>query len=297
MPLSSETQHPLYQHNTLLHVLAWAVFNGLLSKTTRILIADKTNLTPIKTAVSLAQQLLRSSLSEQKSVKPTTASKTLARDHLILIANLEQNEEAVYNNPEVIQLSSLHKDSLNYANLGKSLLYCIDGVFHTTNGEWQALQTKGKTRPLVLLQHISACWQKSKATPSLFSCCPSDAHGPLISQGLEKLYTDVNTHYIKNTHGDYLVLIADNLYELIWQPEGVDITPLNTTQLEPVINKSKSHFLVSKLDRQLDPKQLFNALLSCQKEEILSLIPESGKTTLSIHFIDEFGNLITQHNL
>ncbi len=144
MPLSSETQHPLYQHNTLLHVLAWAVFNGLLSKTTRILIADKTNLTPIKTAVSLAQQLLRSSLSEQKSVKPTTASKTLARDHLILIANLEQNEEAVYNNPEVIQLSSLHKDSLNYANLGKSLLYCIDGVFHTTNGEWQPFKQKEK---------------------------------------------------------------------------------------------------------------------------------------------------------
>ena len=209
--------------------------------------------------------MLRSSLSEQTSVKPTTTSKTLAIDHLILIANLKQNEEAVNNNPKGIQLSSLPNDPLNYANRGESLLYSIGGLFHTTNGEWQTLQTKGKTGPLELLQHLSAWWQKSKTTPSLFSWCPSDAHGPLISQRLEKLYTDVNTHYIKNTHGDNLVLIADNLYKLIWQPEGIDITPLNTTQLEPIINKSKSHFLVSKLDRQLDPKQLFNALLSCQR--------------------------------
>lgn len=298
VPLSAETQNPLYHHDTLLHLLAWAVFNGLLGKATRILIADKANLTPIKTAVSLAQQLLRSSLTEQTRVGTDAATnKSPNIDHLILIANLEQNEEAINNNPEGLQLSSLHNDPLNYANRGESLLYSIDGLFHTTNGEWQTIQTKGKTAPLTLLQHLSSWWPKNKIAPSLLSWCPSDAHGPLISQRLENLYTDVNTHYLKNTHGDYFILIADNLYKLIWQPEGVDITPLNTTQLEPIINKSKSHFLVSKLDRQLDPKQFLNTLLNCQKKDTLNLIIEPGKTTLSVHFIDEFGNLISQQNI
>jgi adenylate cyclase class 1 len=298
IPLSTETQKPLYQHDTLLHVLAWAVSNRLLSRATRILIADKTNLTTIKTAVSLAQQLLRSSLTEQaKPQHQTTENRPPSLDHLILIANLEQNEEALNNNPEGIQLTSLHNDPFNYANRGESLLYSIDSLFHTTNGEWQTFQTKGKTAPLVLFQHLSAWWQDNKITSSLLSWCPSEAHGPLISQRLKKLYLDVNTHYQKHIYGEYLIIIADSIYKFIWQPEGVDIAQLGTTRLELVINRSKSHFLVSKLDQQLDPKQLLNTLLGCQKKDTLSLIIEPGKTTVSIHFIDEFGNLISQYDL
>jgi adenylate cyclase, class 1 len=296
VPLSNKTQTPLYHNGALLHVLSWAIFNGLLNKATRILIADKTHLMTIKTVISLVQQLLRSPLTGHTPSDKKSGLTPPKLDQLLLFANLEQNESLV-KNTQGLQLTSLHNDPFNYANRGESLVYSIDGLIRSTTGEWQTFEIKGKTAPVDLCSYLITWWSKGKSRTMLYCWCPSDTHGPLISQRLNKLYNDVNTHYHKNVEGNYLAQIADKLYQLDWQPEGVDITELKSTNLSQYLIRSKKHFSVSKLDGNLDPTQCLNTLLSCQQKDTISLIIEQKNQTNSIHILDEFGNLISNHEL
>lgn len=296
IPLSSETQKPLYHHKALLHVLSWAISNGLLNKATRILIADKTNRIIVKTVISLVQQLLHTPLNEQININQKASLKPAQLDSVYLFVNLEQSNDAA-DNPQGIQLTSLHNDPFNYANRGESLLYSIDGLIHSTIGGWQTFQITGKTAPLDLCVYLSSWWANGNTKPSVSCWCPSNTHGTLISHRLKNLYKDVSTHYHKNNEGYYLLLIEDTLYQLSWQPEGIDITALKNTVIEQILAKPKTHFSVCKLDDKLDPTQRFNTLLSCQSKETVSLVVEDKKQTLSIHIVDDLGNLISNHNL
>jgi adenylate cyclase class 1 len=296
VPLSSEIQNPLYHHNALLHVLCWAISNGLLNKSTRILIADKMNQMTVKTTVSLVQQLLRSPLNPDIAVDEKANLEPAKLNHLLLFANLNQSGKHATHS-QGIQLTSLHNDPFNYANRGETLLHSVDALIHLTTGQWQTFQTDGKAAPLDLLVHLSSWWVNGKSTPAVSCWCPSDTHGPLISQRLSNLYMNVNAHYHKSTLGNYLILIADTLYQLSWQPESVDVIKLDNVPIEPTLTKLKTHFSVTKLDHELDPTQQLNTLLNCQRKDVLSLIVEQKKQTISIHILDEFGNLITSHNL
>ncbi len=297
VPLSTQTQNPLYQNTSLLHVLAWAIFNGLLNKATRILIADKRHLMTIKTVISFVQQLLRSPLTQQFKPDPKTQSNSAQLQHILLFANLEQNEQLIAANPKGLQLTSLHNDPFNYANRGESLLYSVDGLICSTSGEWQTFQTHGKTAPLDLFNRLVAWWVNGKDKATLSCWCPSDTHGPLISQRLKQLYQDVNTHYHKNSEGVYLVRIADTHYQISWQPEGLDITPSKSGNLNQILSRPKASFAASKVDGKLDPTQQLSTLLTCQTKDTISLITEQKNHTISIHILDEFGNLRSQHNL
>jgi adenylate cyclase class 1 len=107
----------------------------------------------------------------------------------------------------------------------------------------------------------------------------------------------VSTHFHKNKVGNYLIQIADTLYQLNWQPEGVDITTLKNRPIEQILTKLKTRFSVSRLDEKLDPTQRLNTLLGYQDKDTVNLFVEDNKQTVSIHILDEMGNIISNHNL
>jgi adenylate cyclase class 1 len=295
MPLSTTDQRPLYQNSSLLHVLTWAIYNGLLVKATRILIADKTHLMTIKTVVSLVQQLLRSPLAKQLEPNDKVLSKPAKLNHLMLFANLELMSNNA-SSQQSLQLSSLYNDSFNYADRGDSLLYSIDGLICSSWGEWQTFHYQGQISPLNMFESLIPWWIAGK-TKTLPTCwCPSEAHGPLISNRLQSLYEQVNAHYQKNKAGDYIVQIADGLHQLRWQPTGFDITALPKSDLVSILTHLKSEFSVTKVDIKLDPLGFYQQLLLCQNKDTLSLVIQPKKQAISLHIIDENGNLFSQHD-
>jgi adenylate cyclase class 1 len=295
VPLSSRDQQALYQHDSLLHVLAWAIYNGLLVKATAILIADKTHLITSQTVVSLVQQLLRSPLTKQHETDNKALSTPVKLSQLMLFANLEQANNTAFNQ-QGLQLSSLHNDPFNYANRGDSLLYSIDGLICSSWGDWQTFQYQGKAAPLSLFDSLIPWWiaGKSNLTPSCW--CPSEAHGQLISNRLHAFYTEVNTHYHKNKEGDYIVQVADRLYQLRWQPSGFDVMTLPKLDLASILTNVKSEFSVTKIDMALDPLGFYQQLLLCQKQDTLSVVIQLKEPASSIHIIDESGNVFSQHH-
>lgn len=294
VPLESASQHGIYQHASLLQLLAWAIFNGLLTKSTRISIADKAQNTSINTVVALAQQLLRTALIEPVSIT-SKSDENPALDQLFLFINLEPVATTV-NRPNEVQLSSLYNDPLNYADRGETLIHSVDGLFRTQTGEWQTFNHEGRLSPLKTLETLIPWWMTSRSATAVQCWCPSEPYGPLISQRMSEIYTDVNTHYLNNPYGNYLVQIANSIYQLSWQPEGYDITDLNSTHLPPLLAR-KATFSNTRLDTKLDKQSRYQQLLTCQQQHTLNLVIEQQGEYITAHLIDENGNLFSQSDL
>ena len=294
--LSAPKQRPLYQSPSLLHLLAWAVHNGLLTKSTRILIADKTHSITINTLISLVQQLCRSPLATQAELDSKVLSKPAKLDQLMLFANLAQSTGDTLKQRST-QISSRHNDPFNYADRGESLLYRIDGLLCSTWGEWRTFHHEGSTAPLLMFESLIPWWLagRTKTVPSCW--CHAEAHGQLICSRLQTLYKEVNTHYIKNKAGNYIMLIADDLYQLHWQPSGFDVTAFIKADLNAALGNKKAHFSMTKVDAALDPTAFYQQLLSCQHQDFTNLIIQTQNQTTSIHIIDNNGNVFSQHKM
>ncbi len=294
--LTVPNQNPLYQHPSLLHVLAWAVHNGLLITSTRLMIADKTESMTINTIVSLVRQLCRSPLATRAKLDKNARSQPAKLSQLMLFANLTRptNDNAT---KSATQLSSRYNDPFNYANRGASLLNSLDGLLCSTWGEWHTFHHEGKAAPLTLFESLIPWWLAGKTSITPFFWCPPDVYAKLIAERIQRLYSVVSTHYFENEVGDYLMLLADDLYQLHWQPSGFDVTVFAQADLDAALGHRKTAFSMTKVDTALDPSGFYQQLLSCQHQGFTSLIIQTQTRSMSIHVIDNNGNLFSQYNI
>ena len=294
--LSSPTQTPLHQGSSLLNILAWAICNQVLTRTSRIRVSDSSQAITITTVLPLIQQLLASPLAEPVKIMDNALLQVPELMHVLLFANLGQQPMAKLSQ-QGLKLSSLKNDPLHYANRGESLIISIDGLICSSWGEWHTFEHTGKTAPIDMLTTLIHWWNaEHKEAPSFHCWSPSDIYSHIISDRLEKLYMQVSEHYHNfPSSGDYLLVIADTFYQLQWQSGSCDITPL--TQISDVLaalGKPRTHFSASKVDASLDPTGLFTSLLKHQADSQLSLFLHSDHKSISIYILDELGGLFQQ---
>ncbi len=298
--LESESQSATYQARTYLELVAWAVINGLLKSETRILVSDKTQQITLKAVMDLSAQLLRTELAHatDKTIALTpdnTAPRNIASLHLFANLDPEHNLIFVQHQDPDIQLTTLHNDPFNYANRGANLLYQVDALLLTTQGEWQLFQFKGKQAPLQLLQYLISWWSDAK-TPHPISCwSPAQNHSQLINHHLQQMVTDVNHYFLQDKTAQFVTQLAHELYVFHWQQEGADIRPLKSSHLENELATLNQQFISTYIDRRLDPDQKRFTLLSVQKPNTISIIIEAKAHDTIIHIVDELANLHHTH--
>ncbi|RKZ87072.1 MAG: hypothetical protein DRQ39_04850 [Gammaproteobacteria bacterium] len=293
--LTSPTKLPLHQNTSLLHILAWAICNQMLTNTTRIKVADSCNFIAISKVMSIVKQLLRSPLADPGKVNTKSLHDSPELSHVLLFANLEQQPTSKLSQ-KGLRLSSLQNDPLNYANRGESLVASIDGLICSSWGEWHIFSHTGVEAPLEMLTTLIHWWNPQHKDSYLHCWCPSDSYGKAISYRLEKLYTEVSEHYHENPlTGDYLLKIADKFYQLQWQPGSCDFNYLaNTSNLTTALARIKPRFSVCKLDQNLDPTGLFSTLLTHQSDSQIIFFLHVQNQTISIYLLDELGGLFQQ---
>ena len=295
LALTSSTELSLHQNPSLLHVLAWAICNRMLTSSTRIKVADSCDFIAISKVMSIVKQLLRSPLAAPVEVTQKTLQEPPELSHVLLFANLEHQPTSKLSQ-KGLRLSSLQNDPLNYANRGESLIASIDGLICSSWGEWQVFSHTGIEAPLEMLTTLIHWWNPQHQDTYLHCWCPSDSYGKSISHRLESLYTEVSEHFREHPlAGDYLLLIADKFYQLQWQPGSCDFSYLpNTADLTTALARIKSQFSVCKLDPNLDPTGLFSTLLTYQTDSQITLFLQIQHQTISIYLLDELGGLFLQ---
>ena len=294
--LSSTSQIPLHQNLSLLHILAWAVSNHLLTSNSRIIVSDNTHVISISTVKPLIQQLLDSPL----AINPKPAIKAFSQSpklkHVLLFANLGKQAMAKLEQ-QGLKLASLQNDPLNYANRGEALILSIDGLICSSWGEWHTFTFSGTTAPLDMLTTFIPWWNPAHNTASLSCWSPSDTYSHIINVRLEELYKNVNAHYCKNRLcGDYFIVIAKNSYLLQWQEGSSDYSIMRkSVNVYAALAKARIDFSASMIDPTLDPSGIFSSLLSYQSDSQITLFLHQNSTqSMSVYLLDEFGSLFLQ---
>lgn len=290
------SKKPLYQHSSLLNVLAWAINNQLISKATRLKIADKNNAIKPNIIVELVQHLLRSPLSNK------SASLTLEQLHqaaeiqnVLLFANLDhQSKDSL--SQHGLEISSLRGDPFNYANKKQNLVVNIEGLIYSDWDQWHYFTFSGDD---CLLQMLTAIlhWHPTKPSASTASCwCHYGNHGQSISSRIESSYHQVVNHYIAHPDkGEFIVSLAEKLYQLTWKNNVCDSMPLakNTSALQHLA-KSRTEFYPSTLDPMLDEDGLLAMILNYQAPDQVSLFVLTIDSQLTVYILDDLGSLYKQ---
>ncbi|MFT7413586.1 MAG: adenylate cyclase class 1 [Methylophagaceae bacterium] len=297
LPAKLSTQ-PLYQHQSLLNVLTWAVNNQLLTKSTPLQLFDQKQQVKMARVLDLIQQLLNSTIKTRSSkINSSHFDKPAEINRILLFANLEHQTINPLNQ-QGLDIASLQADPLNYANSKQSLLTSVEGLIHSSWGHCHHITYTGPTSLLTLLSTVIQ-WQPQRHPALKATCwCPSDNHGKKISHRIETLYSEIIAHYSNHPlSGDYLIAIADQFYRLQWQQGLVDILPLvKNTSLEQHLAQERDIFSASNVDPLLDKDGLLRLLLNQQMATRISLFLLSKNNSVTLYIIDDLGTLFKQHS-
>jgi adenylate cyclase class 1 len=287
---------PIYQHSSLLNVLAWAINNHLISKVTRLKVADESHSVQTNVIIELVQYLLRTPLGDKPVSSEENQFDTIAQlKHVLLFANIDcQINDSL--SQHGFEISSSQDDPFNYANKKQNLVSSIEGLVHSDWGQWHYFSFSGNE---CLLQMLTAIlhWHPADTSISSTSCwCHYGNHGQNISHRIEKSYHHVLSHYIKYPEiGEYIVSIGENLYRLIWQNGLCDYTRLAKKEtVQQYLAKPRPEFTPTTIDPMLDDDGLLNTILSYQIPDHVNLFILTIDSQLIVYILDDMGSLFTQ---
>ena len=296
LPVDQIQYTPLYHGESLLQVLAWAINNHVLVKSTRLKIADQTHQVAINTVVQLVHQLLQSPLSEPSA---TFSDQNLERpvelQQIMLFANLEKSPTSNLSQQGFV-LSSLQNDPLNFAGNRQSLVLTVQALVYSSWGQWHYLSYQGSDALLQMLVSLIQ-WQPQNIDLELISCrCPSETHGQAISNRIATLTREVIAHYRTCPNsGNFHITISDQHSRLQWHADRCDIKSYNKQQeLTQILSTANSFFSASKLDFSVDNSGLYNRLLRQQSPSQITVFLHRRQKAIEIYLIGEFGNIIKQ---
>ncbi|PHS70018.1 MAG: hypothetical protein COB23_05035 [Methylophaga sp.] len=295
--LNTSKQSALYQHNSLIRVLAWAINNQLLASSTHLKVADQTYKITHRLVLELVQQLISSPLGNTHQQQLSTTITTEAEiQHVVLFINLEHQPVRKLSQ-QGLKLSSLQSDPLNYSNSKQSLVTKIESLIYSQQGQWHHFVHSGMSSPLKILSMILR-WQPQQKTIPKASCwCPSEYYGKEIDDRIAGLFNEVATHYNSNpTNGEYLISIDNQLYKLQWQEGSCDYFPLSKNKsLFQYLAQAKLSFIATQVDQSLDSNGLLNMLLAQQTENVISVFLYKQNQYTTVYILNELGGLYRQH--
>ncbi len=289
------SKKPIYQHNSLLNVLAWAINNHLISKATRLKVADEHHSVQANVIIELMQHLLRTPLSNSPTSIDAIKFDNVAQiQHVLLFANVELLMADALSQ-QGFEISSSQNDPFNYANKKQNLVTNIEGLIYSDRQQWHYFSFSGDD---CLLQMLTAIlhWHPSKIATANSSCwCYYGNHGQNISHRIEQSYHLVLNHYISHPEiGEYLISIGENLYQLTWQNDLCDYNRLAKKEsLLHYLAKPRSEFYPTLIDPMLDDNGLFDTILRYQAPKQISLFILTIDSQLTVYIVDDMGSVFT----
>lgn len=256
----NSTQQPLYQDKALVNVLAFAIVNGLLTRSSWLRVNDPHAQLAGHHILELSQLLRRSALTE--SLPPATDEslhQPACARNIILLANL-QPAPLDHLQQQGLQMSSKQNDPLSFSSAQTNLVASLDVLLLSSWGQWHHLSFTGAEALSDMLATLLR-WQPLPLTGEQITCwCPTASFGPAISQRLKGLVTDLLAFQQLNPdNGGYLVRSANEFWQLQWQAMQVEAEVITSTPLQ-WLKDAEKHKMASRIDPWLD-KQALGLLL------------------------------------
>ena len=252
LPPGNPPPQALYQDKALVNVLAFAIVNGLLTRSSWLRVNDPHAQLAGQHILELSQLLRRSVLAE--SLPPATDEslhQPACANNIILLANL-QPAPLDHLQQQGLQMSSKQNDPLSFSSAQTNLVASLDVLLMSSWGQWHHLSFSGPNAVSDLLATLLR-WQPLPLSGEQITCwCPTASFGPAISQRLKSLVTDLLAFQQQHPdNGSYLLRSGSQFWQLHWQDLQVEAEIVTSTPSQWLKQMDK-HKIASRIDPWLD---------------------------------------------
>lgn len=291
--LSSPRQSALHTADSLLRLLAVAVRNGLLDKTTRLKVADQHLHITVNTVVEIINVLLRSPLAASAPTSDIAElNKAISVKQLLLFANVHQKPQDKLEQ-QGLQMFSLQNDPLRYSSAEINLVDNLELLVLSSWGQWHHLAFKGDDAIVACLATLLRWQAQAVLLQTQFCWCLTPIFGPAISQRLHQLLATVirhQQHCVGN--GRFFLRLGKTQWQIDWQQDQVETLPRLPIETPlTLLNSAAQAFVSCKLDDRYENASLINNLLALQSPEKVHLVIDANGPKSLVWLIDRFGNL------
>ncbi|WP_438970759.1 class I adenylate cyclase [Methylophaga sp.] len=294
-PIERASQNALFRHDNLVHILAWAINNHILSRSNWLSVTDHHQKVTTNTVVGLCQQLFRSTLADSDLMTDTAKLITPeSLQQIILVSNLERHPNDKLTQ-QGLQLSSKQNDPLNYTSFKNSLVVSVDGLLLSSHGQWHSFSFDDNNAPLELLVYLLNWQPEAIAEEQISGWCPTPIFGQTISNRMMHLTAQACRHYQQFPEsGRLLINFAGRPYSLQWHEQAEYIRRPSSHDVWQALADNRKTFTANALDSYQDLDGLLNYLLQKQSNNCITVFIYLEQNTIICYLLDELGNLIRQ---
>lgn len=279
-----EVYSPLYTHDAVVPLIAWAILNGGLSKFSRVKITANQSDTANDSVYGLIDHLVQSPVADKQSADTDLT--------WLMLANSEQNPEEAYKQQDM-KLALRLRDPLNYGYHRRNLILSLEALVCADGKSWHYLSfpdDKAISEGLASLVR----WQSKVDQNNDIECwCATPQFAQSISKRLKALGQGVVEYYQSTAErGTYLLEIGDKLCRIQWQDQQVDATNYaRRHDIDTILAISRTELSPTHVDELLDYEGLYKLLLTAQSNNHIRVFVDEQRKQLNVYVLDELGHL------
>ncbi|WP_430010083.1 class I adenylate cyclase [Methylophaga lonarensis] len=286
---------PLFSSEHLLEVLAFAVVNKILDRSSLIRINDAQQRSSSDLIRALSQRLIRSALAEGSQwCSMENLIKTSGFNQLMIFANIGQAAHDALSE-QGLKVSSRQDDPLSYSSNQISLISRLEMMIRAADGQWHYQLFDGPNAISEMLAAILRWSPTDFFAASLSTDCMTELYGNQIAERLQQLTRHCLEHYQRFPQaGRYLLPLRDRLVQLDWQPGNIDsqLLPASMTVTQ-WLAQPRDEFHGHAVDVRLDPQGLYRLLANAQSTAQISCFLRLETEKLVTYIVDEHGCTLT----
>ena len=292
---------PLKRSPSLLQLLAWCHFNGLVNRNPSSLSIQPPECElshwELRCVLECLQQLFPNGGRPQTDIQSLAGPANIRRAGLFV--NLARDPMAKLTR-NGMQLVSERIDPLSYGGQWENLAISFETIFATSWGEILTSRHSGRTALLDWLCDYFAWLPVASGTPPPPVACFSfsSSRGPIIARRLEQLFNHICDFFYRNywrRHGRYALRVGQRYYVLQCEHDVPRYQELESWEaLLQHLGRPQEAFSPIQFDRQsLDDSPLGAVLESNTEGEIQFFYHLQGGRAL-VYILDERGSLYHQ---
>lgn len=289
----NDNQAPLRQSESLVELLAFARYNGLLHDYTQIALYPQHN--------SLTQYELRELLGVMKQLPSpklnnsalTTEAYPLAL-HIFVNAGVDPQHQL---SRRGMQKISNRDDSLGYSSTRENLVHTADVLSINSWGEWQVSRYEGHSAIADILAQMLTHRElaRQQGWPEWYVHCHCVSRAIAIRERVTELLTDVTSHFSQPQPSPYLLQIGADYHLLEIRQRKLHIEHAESPQaLLTLLARPRKRYQTWQLDRHALPDSPLRLILEESRSGIWQVYYWRDKDYIFVYVCDERGALFFQ---
>lgn len=292
---NKETDHRIIKQSpSLIELLCYAHFNGLLSDHTNYAIYPEHNPLTIYELKELLQ-IIRN-IAQPKHIAPANFLRRSNPIQWQLFINAGIDPMHQFTRRGMQKLSS-RDDALGYSALKENLVQSIDLLTINSWGEWRILRFQGQNALVDCLQHLLLYipLARKQGWPEYICHCFCASRAGAIGLRVEQILSDITLHTLEHPKVDYILEAGKNYY--VWQQEknSIKLHQADTvSKFLAILARPRKHYGHYKLDVNALSGSPLKAIFSNSKPGAWQLYFWRKDDAYFWYLIDEHGVLLHQ---